>query len=382
MQESDLSRAAYMERLKEECGNSLREEVYHESDGSESAGAQHSVCIRKVLEYGSPAVFEYLRTHENPHIPRVIRWQRDPADPGRLIVDEEYIRGITLARALSSAPAPDSQKKREWLMQLLDGLDFLHRARPKIIHRDVKSDNIMIDEEGVLKLIDYDAAKVWHPDETRDTVLLGTDGSAAPEQYGFGQSDQRTDIFAVGRLMQEMFPEDPDLLRVARRACRMDPEDRYQSVPSLRRAVLAAEGCRGAGSGERGGKARVLSSGEEEKDPLGRFSLPPLPGFRTGVRWKKITAVLGYGLIALVTISMKDDRLSAADNLKFAIAALVWQLMTVDVLFTWGPAARRLPGVFAENLFLKISLRILWSLAAFGLIVLFYAVFVPLPGVS
>ena len=68
------------------------------------------------------------------------------------------------------------------MSEICDGLLFLHAAEPPIIHRDIKAENILIDRTGCVKIIDYDAAKMYHKGKNRDTVLIGTEGSAAPEQ--------------------------------------------------------------------------------------------------------------------------------------------------------------------------------------------------------
>ena len=70
------------------------------------------------------------------------------------------------------------------LAQICDGLEFLHSANPSIIHRDIKASNIMVTDDFVVKIIDYDAAKIYVTGQTKDTMMIGTQGLAAPEQYG------------------------------------------------------------------------------------------------------------------------------------------------------------------------------------------------------
>ena len=72
-----------------------------------------------------------------------------------------------------------------------------------IIHRDIKPSNIMITEQNHVVLLDFNAAKLYTNASTNDTVLLGTKGYAAPEQYGFGSSSPQTDIYAIGVLIKE-----------------------------------------------------------------------------------------------------------------------------------------------------------------------------------
>ncbi|MCR4839262.1 MAG: protein kinase, partial [Eubacterium sp.] len=165
---------------------------------------------RKRLSVYSIPVFRFLKEHKHKNLPEIhLFWQEE----GDLIVIEELIQGHTLEELLDSGKALYAEKglcfeeKKRILLELCDALEYLHSANPPIIHRDIKASNVMIREDGTLKLIDYDAAKQYVAEKSRDTVLIGTQGIAAPEQYGFAQSDERTDIFALGKLIERLLPE-------------------------------------------------------------------------------------------------------------------------------------------------------------------------------
>lgn len=81
-------------------------------------------------------------------------------------------------------------------MQLCKGLKNLHQR--DIIHRDINLNNIMLTNDGVVKLVDFDTVRIFKYDQNFDTTYLGTKGFAPPEQYGFSQTDARTDIYALG----------------------------------------------------------------------------------------------------------------------------------------------------------------------------------------
>jgi len=188
--------------------------------------------IMKKLEFFEIKVFEYLKENHNIHIPRVYEfWEED----GMLTVVEEYIAGKTLEQYIKENTLTRDEK-RKLITDILDGLEFLHGAAVPIIHRDLKDTNIMITNDGVLKIIDYDAAKTFKVGETKDTLLVGTAGSAAPEQYGFAQSDPRTDIYAVGMLMRQLFEGDSHYESIMIKATRMDPKQRYQNVREFKKA--------------------------------------------------------------------------------------------------------------------------------------------------
>ena len=189
--------------------------------------------LKKELKYYDKAVFDYLKCNHNRHIPVIFDYYEED---GVLIVTEEKIEGVTLDKYLEEHTL-SRKEKIKLIEDLCDGLIFLHNAPVPIIHRDIKASNIMIDNGGVLKIIDYDAAKTYKDGESRDTVLIGTAGAAAPEQYGFAQSDPRTDVYAVGMLMSEIFAGDHIYDSVIAKATNLDPKHRYQSIKSLKMAL-------------------------------------------------------------------------------------------------------------------------------------------------
>ena len=187
---------------------------------------------KKVLSVYSLSVFSWLKEHPHPNIPAVYAyWEQD----GKLTVIEEYIRGKTLEAVLEQGGISFAERKRI-LLAVCDGLSHLHHADPPIVHRDVKASNVMVAEDGAVKLIDYDAAKVYQGEAGRDTVLIGTQGIAAPEQYGFAESDGRTDIYALGKLTERMFSDDA-VAEIVKKATHLDPQDRYQDVEQMRAKV-------------------------------------------------------------------------------------------------------------------------------------------------
>lgn len=189
--------------------------------------------LKKALDVYNVAVFTYLQQHPSPHLSHIQSfWQEE----NELIVIEEYISGHTLEYILINQTL-SLDKKIDLFLQVCDGVAFLHKAEPKIIHRDIKATNIMVTSDFLVKIIDYDAAKIYQPNEDKDTVLIGTEGYAAPEQYGFKASDERTDIYALGILMKRLFPEDSELMKIADKASSFSPEDRYQSVEMLKNVV-------------------------------------------------------------------------------------------------------------------------------------------------
>ncbi|MGN1250061.1 MAG: serine/threonine protein kinase, partial [Candidatus Spyradocola sp.] len=157
-------------------------------------------CITHVVKRVGAAqreVYEVLRGLRDPHLPHVFTIEE--ADGGWDVCCE-YVRGVSLEEQSGLEDA-------ELLRVALDvtrALECIHAARPSIVHRDVKPANIVRRDEGGYVLIDFDAARIYKQTSQRDTMLMGTEGYAAPEQFGYMQTDERSDIYALGATLFEL----------------------------------------------------------------------------------------------------------------------------------------------------------------------------------
>lgn len=157
-------------------------------------------------------------------------------DGTRTIVIEEYVSGHTLQQLLTEKEYLGEKAVAAIAMQLCDGLAVLHGAG--IIHRDIKPANL-IWGNGVVRLIDFDASREVKQSAQEDTTHLGTKGYAPPEQFGYGQTDARSDIYALGVTLLELLgPDYHGYLRRILEKCReVDPKKRYQNVQLLQAAI-------------------------------------------------------------------------------------------------------------------------------------------------
>ena len=183
---------------------------------------------------GSAEVYRKLLDYTCPNLPATLEVASQGED---CLVLEEYIPGDTLGFLLRGALFTPAET-RSIVEQVCRALWVLHSLGA--VHRDVKPENIILrGSEAVL--IDFDAARLYKPEETADTQILGTTGFAAPEQYGLSQTDQRTDIFAVGILINIMLTgKHPSkqlasgrLGRVVARCTQVAPNKRYPNVLRL-----------------------------------------------------------------------------------------------------------------------------------------------------
>ena len=122
----------------------------------------------------------------------------------------EYVEGKSLQILLAGGRVFTVREAAEIGVQLCRILTKLHAMKPPRIYRDLKPGNILIRRDGSCVLVDYGAVRMYRPGADRDTYHLGTEGYAAPEQYGgWEQSDVRTDVYGVGAVLHHMLAGRP-----------------------------------------------------------------------------------------------------------------------------------------------------------------------------
>ena len=156
-------------------------------------------------------------------------------DESETVIVEEFIQGETLLdKKLNEAQA--------WkiLLQMCDGLKELHTQ--KIIHRDIKPSNLILQGERI-RLIDFDAARIFKDGKESDTKLLGTKGYAPPEQFGSGQTDPRSDIYSLGITIKNLLGSNCGgrLQKILDKCTELDPKHRFQNVDELKLALTTEE---------------------------------------------------------------------------------------------------------------------------------------------
>ncbi len=187
---------------------------------------------------------QLLRDLHHPGLPRYYEQYQNEQ---MLCVVREYIEGEPLNayvrdRHLSIADIASVAR------QLCDILQVLHAHVPPVVHRDIKPENIIVRPDGGIVLIDFDIARAVKEGSSTDTVFFGTKGFAPPEQYGFGQTDNRADIYAFGVLLRWLVTGnvrangnisiDPDLQRIIDRCTAFAPEQRFSDISEVKRALV------------------------------------------------------------------------------------------------------------------------------------------------
>jgi len=153
-------------------------------------------------------------------------------------VFEEFVDGISVANVLEGGLYNEAGA-RVVVKAVCNALATLHSLN--IIHRDIKPENIMISKDGKVYLIDFDAARIFKAYKSDDTTVLGTAGYAAPEQFGINQTDERSDIFAIGVLLNVMLTGEHPSKQMYKGKCakiidkctKVSPKDRFQSAKEI-----------------------------------------------------------------------------------------------------------------------------------------------------
>lgn len=183
---------------------------------------------------------------DHPGLPRYIA----TFESGEMTVTvREYIEGTPLSR-YAVENGLSEQAIVEICVRLCDILSYLHHRDNPIIHRDIKPQNVIIRPDGSVALIDFDIARVYREGSDTDTTFFGTLAYAPPEQYGFSQTDARTDIFSLGILLRWLLTgstRENRMIRVYRplekiiwKCTGFSPKERFADVEQVKRALLQA----------------------------------------------------------------------------------------------------------------------------------------------
>ncbi len=189
------------------------------------------LCVLKERDLHSKEIYQALKELADPHIPFIYRMIEQK---GKLLLLEEYAEGRTLAELIRyETNLPREKLAYHILRELCAALSLLHDRN--IIHRDIKPSNIILTKNHEVKLIDFSIARMARDSEEPDTEFLGTKGYAPPEQYGFGQTDTRSDIYSLGITLWRFLGRDyhGPLKKILQTCTALDPALRYQSADEL-----------------------------------------------------------------------------------------------------------------------------------------------------
>lgn len=240
--------------------------------------------------------------------------------PDQFVVVYDFVPGQTLEELVVAKKRLVPDEAASLAADICEAAAALHSRG--VVHRDLSPRNVIVAADGA-HLIDLGIARMRVEGASRDTTSLGTRGFASPEQYGFAQTDARSDVYAIGKLLGYMLtglqPDgdeyeralgdasvtDSRLAEVVARACAFEPSSRYQSAAEMARA-LGRSGASAGGAAAGGG----ASSGERAPATLTRKGLS-----KKATAAAVVVALLAVGLVFFFVLgSGKEGHATSAGS--------------------------------------------------------------------
>lgn len=370
------------------------------------------LCVKKTLDIYSRDVYEQLASVRIEGVPAV---KECIADGEKLVVVEEYIQGRSLKQVLDEQGLLDEEQAYDIAVQLADILVSLQQLEPVIVHRDIKPSNIIIEKNGHVHLIDFNAARHVNADKNEDTKMLGTVYFAAPEQFGFGQSDERTDIYGLGATINYIMTGDKPGAGIAecrfsdilKKCLMVDAKDRYQSAAELR-GVLDMLNYNA--HTQDNGKDRTAFGGDNvalivrvcenikfvfvnwyRKSQISKGDVNSswrkylLPGFRSLNIISCIAALIWYAVIVMLTfgLTVSDSKTGTPEAggklIIYKIAAFIIMLVQTLWFGNYLDVRRKLPGMKKVNAISTI-LTFVYAFVILFLLVMFLIIIMVIAG--
>lgn len=209
-----------------------------------------------VLKWGRNRQAEFLRNEmeimekmADRKLSRIPKTYRIFEENGEVYLVREYIEGMSLAQMVLQKGGISEAEICRISRKICQTAEQFQNPDEPMIHRDIKPENIVVTPGGEVVFIDFGTMRSYKKDGSRDTFVVGTRGTAAPEQYGYTQTDQRTDVYAIGQTMLYMVSESYEMnqlsecavsrrmKKIIEKACSFEPDKRYGDAAQLRRAV-------------------------------------------------------------------------------------------------------------------------------------------------
>ena len=232
-------------------------ECLKESEDSSTFLVKETVTgILCVLKWGRNRQAEFLRNEmeimekmADRKLSGVPKAYRIFEENGEVYLVREYIEGMSLAQMVLQKGGISEAEICRISRKICQTAEQFQNPDEPMIHRDIKPENIVVTPGSEVVFIDFGTMRSYKKDGSRDTFVVGTRGTAAPEQYGYTQTDQRTDVYAIGQTMLYMVSESYEMnqlsecavsrrmKKIIEKACSFEPDKRYGDAAQLRRAV-------------------------------------------------------------------------------------------------------------------------------------------------
>lgn len=380
-----------MSTISDECRLSFYEEIMPLKVSRQFFLVRHrqsgKFFVKKRLSSAHREVYHAIQGITSKNLPRIYECI---SLENEFIVIEEFINGDTLGE-LVQQDKMNPMYAADIMTDICNVLFILHSMQPPVIHRDIKPENIMVSNDGVVKLMDFDIARTYDRNKNRDTEYMGTAGYAAPEHFGFGQTDARSDIYSCGvvfnYLLTGQMPEEElangAFGNIVKKCIQLSPAHRYQNVFELRQALKECLGNNTGYLAESAVSAGTYNSTQTAVNNIPDFMdnapetpvyakkwqrfLPP--GFRTLKLWKMIVAIVCYGLVIDITVTTDFTSKSATELILTRIFCGIGLLGGILILFNYLGVADKLPWVARSSKKVSCVLRCIYAVITFILVI-------------
>lgn len=356
------------------------------------------LVVKKIMHKAAFDIYKGLKEIKNKNLVRVYECfiQGDEC-----VAIEDYVNGkrfddyyqgnrLTLQEAVARAE------------ELCNGLKAIHEKG--IVHRDIQPKNIIISNEGTLKIIDFDISRKENREKSKDTELLGTVGYAAPEQYGFSQTSNRSDIYSVGVVLKEFF-ENQGLLsneyleKIVNKCTEIDPKNRFSDVNELMlelsKVVEMDESHNKSDKimpktldtspkkpekGQKTGKNSTKNTPQKELPPITfKYLLDTIPGFRRRKIVPMIISTIVYVWLIYIyaTVALDYKGMSIPRSILVTIVAEATVIIPYIYLTNIADIAGRLPRKTFRSKRHEICYRICMAIFLFLILALILGFLLP-----
>lgn len=250
-----------------------------------------NIFLLKRIDHEDEYIFNILKEIISRNVARIF---------GTTVIDNclyavcEYVQGITLEKYIETKGCMSDDEAEKFALQLCAGLIAIHSKG--IVHRDITPSNIMITQDGELKIIDFGISRVVKKEAGSDTHILGTHGYAAPEQFGFHQTSPKTDIYAAGVVINFMktgcLPNENlaegRFRNIIKKCIEIDENNRYESAQALSKAISSSR----------------FFDNDFKAENIANI-LYYIPGFRRGKKIINTISAVYYFLCVILAVSIE-----------------------------------------------------------------------------
>lgn len=268
-------------------------------------------CVKRYIDKEAFDVYYKLRNIKSDFLPEIydiLKYNEN------YIVLEEYIIGKSIEEKVNENGCFSEKEAAKYILDVCRALEAVHSLN--IIHRDISPNNVIIDKNGNAVLLDFDIAREGNKNKSTDTTILGTVGFASPEQFGFAQTNAKSDIYSLGVLFnymltgkiiqREIYKNEPFYSLISK-ATKIDSSLRYTDINEF---IIELS------------NSLYNQETKEIREYKFKIFLRKIPGFRTNKRKNKIIAVTVYGLYVLLTLDYISERKSLGYFLYYTISYL------------------------------------------------------------